>query len=66
MSRRHPICGLSIYGVIFVNALMHLGGAMHAGYNPGALTALILYPSEFIVGGKSLLWKTDATVWALV
>ncbi len=43
MSRRHPIIGLSVYGVIFVNALTHLGAFARAGYNPGVLTALILF-----------------------
>lgn len=42
-SRRHPIVGLSFYGVIFVNALTHLGAFVRAGYNPGVLTALILF-----------------------
>ena len=43
MSRRHPLLGLSVYGVIFVNALTHLGAFVRAGYNPGVLTALILF-----------------------
>lgn len=43
LSRRHPIIGLSFYGVIFVNALAHLGAYARVGYNPGALTALILF-----------------------
>jgi hypothetical protein len=42
-SRRHPIVGLSLYGVIFVNALTHLGAFVRAGYNPGVLTAVILF-----------------------
>lgn len=42
-SRRHPIVGLSLYGVIFVNALTHLGAFVRAGYNPGVPTALILF-----------------------
>ena len=50
MSRRHPIVGLSVYGIIFINALTHIGSAAHAGYNPGTLTALILFlPSSFLV-----------------
>ena len=52
LSRRHPILGLSVYGVIFVNALTHLGGFMRSGYNPGVLTALILFlPLSFWVAG---------------
>jgi hypothetical protein len=30
MSRPHPILGLSVYGVIFVNALTHLGAFVRA------------------------------------
>ena len=57
-SRRNPILGLSVYGVIFVNALTHLGAFAHSGYNPGVLTALILFlPVSFWVArvcfGKS-------------
>lgn len=43
MSRRHPILGLSVYGVIFVNAFTHLGAAVRSGYNPGVLTSLIFF-----------------------
>jgi hypothetical protein len=50
LSRRHPILGLSVYGVIFVNALTHLGAFVRSGYNPGVLTALILFlPVSFWV-----------------
>jgi hypothetical protein len=50
LSRRHPILGLSVYGVIFVNALTHLGAFLRSGYNPGVLTALILFlPVSFWV-----------------
>lgn len=50
MSRRHPVLGLAVYGVIFVNALTHLGAFVRAGYNPGALTALVLFlPASFWV-----------------
>jgi hypothetical protein len=50
LSRCHPIIGLSVYGVIFVNALTHLGAFVRAGYNPGVLTALILFlPISFWV-----------------
>ncbi len=43
LSRRHPLVGLSIYGIIFVNALAHLGAFFQVGYNPGALSALVLF-----------------------
>lgn len=52
MSRRHPMLGLSVYGVIFVNALTHIGSFVRAGYNPGVLTAFILFlPISFWVAG---------------
>lgn len=51
ISRRHPVVGLSVYGVIFVNALTHLGAFVRGGYNPGVLTALILFlPASLWVG----------------
>ena len=54
LSRRHPIVGLSVYGIIFINALTHIGSAVHAGYNPGMLTSLILFlPSSFWVARVS-------------
>ncbi len=66
MSRRHPILGLSLYGVIFVNALVHLGSALHSGYNPGALTSLILFlPSSFWVA-KTCFGKQGLSYGALV
>jgi hypothetical protein len=43
LSRRHPLLGLSLYGVIFVNALTHLGALLRTGYNPGVLTAFLLF-----------------------
>jgi hypothetical protein len=50
LSRRHSILGLSVYGVIFINALTHLGAFVRSGYNPGVLTALILFlPISFWV-----------------
>ncbi|QHN04158.1 HXXEE domain-containing protein [Granulicella sp. WH15] len=54
LSRRDPILGLSVYGVIFVNALTHLGAFVRSGYNPGVLTALILFlPISFWVAKVS-------------
>jgi hypothetical protein len=62
LSRRHPILGLSVYGVIFVNALTHLGAFVRSGYNPGVLTALILFlPVSFWVA-RVCFWKA----WAVL
>jgi hypothetical protein len=43
MSRRHPLVGLSFYGVIFINGLAHIGALARIGYNPGAFTAAVLF-----------------------
>ena len=43
LSRRHPLLGLSYYGIIFVNGLAHVIALLRVGYNPGAFTALILF-----------------------
>jgi hypothetical protein len=44
LSRRHPLIGLSVYSVIFVNALVHLAPLLAGvGYGPGTLTAAILF-----------------------
>lgn len=44
MSRRHPLVGFAVYGVIFVNLFFHtmplLAGA---GFGPGTLTAIVLF-----------------------
>ncbi|WP_425113842.1 HXXEE domain-containing protein [Bradyrhizobium sp.] len=52
LSRRHPLVGLSLYGVIFVNALVHViaGLARKAIYNPGWLTAVFILPAAVHVG----------------
>lgn len=45
LSKRHPLIGLTIYSVISVNLVTHVIGGIAAGtiYNPGWLTALILF-----------------------
>ncbi|MBA4849198.1 HXXEE domain-containing protein [Emticicia sp. BO119] len=44
MSRQHPLTGLAIYSVIFINGLIHiLPLLIGTGYGPGAFTALILF-----------------------
>jgi len=45
LSRRHPLVGLAIYGVMSVNVIAHLMGGIVAGsiYNPGWLTAVLLF-----------------------
>lgn len=44
IARRHPFAGLSVYSVIFINALVHIGPMLATqSYNPGALSALLIF-----------------------
>lgn len=44
LSPRHPLIGLSMYGIMFVNALSHLVPLVTGiGYTPGLLTAMVLF-----------------------
>ncbi|ASS65366.1 MULTISPECIES: HXXEE domain-containing protein [unclassified Paenibacillus] len=44
VSRRHPLVGWSMYGIMIVNALSHLVPVFTGeGYTPGLLTSLILF-----------------------
>ncbi len=41
LSARHPLVGLSVYGIIMINALMHIVGAFRGNFGAGFLTALL-------------------------
>jgi hypothetical protein len=44
LSRRHPLGGLTFYGLIFTNGMTHLAPMiLGRGYNPGLLTAGLLF-----------------------
>jgi Protein of unknown function with HXXEE motif len=44
LSRRHPLVGLTIYGVVFTNALVHFAPLLAGrGYGAGTLTAAVLF-----------------------
>ena len=44
LSRRHPLVGLAIFGVIFVNLFFHIMPLVAgAGFGPGTLTAIVLF-----------------------
>jgi len=44
LSRRYPLVGLAINGVIFVNILFHVMPLIAgAGFGPGTLTAIVLF-----------------------
>jgi Protein of unknown function with HXXEE motif len=65
-SRRHPIVGLSLCGVIFVNALTHLGAFVRADYNPGVLTAFILFLPESVWVARSCFGRRGLPYGALI
>lgn len=44
LSRRHPLVGLAIFGVIFINLFFHIMPLVAgAGFGPGTLTAIVLF-----------------------
>ncbi|MGV8997132.1 MAG: HXXEE domain-containing protein [Parvibaculaceae bacterium] len=44
LARRYPLAGLSVYSVIFINALVHIAPMLATqSYNPGALSALVIF-----------------------
>jgi hypothetical protein len=44
LCRRHPLVGLSFYGIIFVNLFFHiLPLVAGAGFGPGTLTAILIF-----------------------
>lgn len=44
LSRRHPLFGLTFYGVVFTNGLVHVLPLLAGrGYGPGTLTAALLF-----------------------
>ena len=44
LSRRHPLVGFSIYGIIFINVLAHVMPLLFGrGYGAGTLTAVVIF-----------------------
>jgi hypothetical protein len=43
VSKRHPLVGLAGYSIMAINCLGHVGGFFASGYNPGLLTAVVLF-----------------------
>jgi hypothetical protein len=76
LSRRHRLVGFALYSVISINGLVHIAAVIGTGqpYNPGLLTALLLFlPLTVWVGytffGKDRLsYKAMAclVVWGVV
>ena len=43
LSRKHPLVGLSLYGIYITNAIAHIGVAVATStYNPGVLTSVLI------------------------
>ena len=42
LSKKHRLVGLAVFGMMFENALSHLG-ALSTGYNPGTFTSAVLF-----------------------
>ncbi|WP_299559463.1 HXXEE domain-containing protein [uncultured Mycolicibacterium sp.] len=42
-SRRHPAVGMTGVGIVFVNAMSHIGEGIRHGYNPGLVTAVVIF-----------------------
>lgn len=47
-SRRHPAIGLTGAGFVLVNGLTHVGAGLIGGYNPGLLTAVVIFLPLFV------------------
>jgi len=68
--RRNPAVGLTGAGLLFTNALSHLGGLFTPmGYSPGTLTAAVIFIPlsvwvlyTFFGNGKLLRWPILATI----
>ncbi|HZS53291.1 MAG TPA: HXXEE domain-containing protein [Bryobacteraceae bacterium] len=49
LSRRHRLIGFVFYGVIIINGVTHVAPmVLGRGYNPGAITALVLFLPSFV------------------
>jgi hypothetical protein len=69
LARRHVIFGFVFFSVVFVNVFVHVGGAIAArAYNPGLVTALVLFLPASIWAGVVFLERREPRlrVWRLV
>lgn len=71
LSRRHRLVGLSLYSVISINALAHVGGVLRTGelYNPGLFTALVVFLPLTVWTGRAFFGRDGlshkAMAWLL-
>jgi hypothetical protein len=68
MSKRHPLVGFAMLSVTAINLLVHIGATFAGGYNPGLLTAIVLFiPLTVWTGyaftGKGRLMSYGAFSW---
>lgn len=63
VGRDFPVFGLSIFGLIFTNAILHIRGAIiQRGYYPGVISGIFIYipitiyAYYFVITGKQLPW----------
>ena len=69
LARRYVIFGFVFFSVVFVNVFVHVGGAIAArAYNPGLVTALVLFLPASIWAGIVFLQRREPRlrVWRLI
>jgi hypothetical protein len=69
LARRWVVFGFVFYSIVVVNALVHIGGAIATrSYNPGLVTAIVLFLPASIWAGRVLLRHRDPRLgwWRLV
>lgn len=66
LSRRHPLIGLTLFSVISTNGVVHIVGALAAGtYNPGLLTAVLIFVPLSVWAGYALFGKGGLSCTAM-
>ena len=66
LSRRHPLVGLTLYSVISTNGVVHIAGALATGrYNPGLLTAVLIFVPLSVWAGYALFGKRGLSYKAM-
>jgi len=59
LSRRFPLAGMALWGVIAVNALVHIAPAIATQrYDPGLLTAAVIFVPLTVLAGVALIGRS--------
>jgi hypothetical protein len=67
LSRRYPLAGLAIYGIIIINSLIHMMPILKGdGYGPGTLTAIIIFLPLAVWVGYACFGKGKLSYNALI